>query len=92
MTYWFRVINKEGKNRSFREEEEKEAKTWLPSCSIPPFNHFQAGSVKINDIFLVYRVFFCIREQSKKKKIVRINPWIWAEQEEINQVQIWQKR
>lgn len=64
------VINKEKKRipgeeyDAVEEEEEAEAKTWLPSCSIPDLNHFQAGSVKINDIFLVYRVFFFLLDKA----------------------------
>lgn len=38
-------------------------------CSIPDLNQFQAGSAKINDIFLVDRVFW-IRGQGEKKREV----------------------
>lgn len=38
-------------------------------CSIPDLNQFQAGSVKINDIFLVDRVFW-IRGRGEKRREV----------------------
>lgn len=37
-------------------------------CSIPHLNQFQAGSAKINDIFLVDRVFW-IRGQEKRREM-----------------------
>lgn len=61
-------------------------------CSIPDLNQFQAGSAKINDIFLVDS--FLDKGAGKKKKAGgrRIKSRRRAEEDEINRVQIWKNR
>lgn len=58
-------------------------------CSIPDLNQFQAGSAKINDIFLVDRIFWIRGQGEKKAGGRRIKSRRRAEEDEINHVQIW---